>query len=71
MHRPQLAKTLKIISGEDMDSLSASTLLKNVVADLEDIGGFHCVCWSWQCSQKGNENPHNSESLGFASICLG
>ncbi|KAK3786014.1 hypothetical protein RRG08_023436 [Elysia crispata] len=40
MHRPQLAKTLKIISGEDMDSLSASTLLKNVVADLEDIGAI-------------------------------
>ncbi|RUS90195.1 hypothetical protein EGW08_002074 [Elysia chlorotica] len=40
MRRPQLAKTLRIIGGEGLASMATSTLVKNAVADLEDIGAI-------------------------------
>ncbi|KAK3792405.1 hypothetical protein RRG08_045948 [Elysia crispata] len=40
MHRPQLGETLEIIASEGMENFATGTLMKNMMADLEDIGAI-------------------------------
>ena len=72
MHRPQLGETLEIIASEGMENFATGTLMKNMMADLEDIGGYHlgksdfqlCKCLLKELNHE--TNFHTSQGI----VCL-